>query len=145
MKDKKDQTRQLLIEVYKGADMAEKAISMIGEKTASGDFSRLLFDQGAQYARVFDDAAHQLKNYGGAPQISPITTLPLVAGVNMKTLTDKSESNLARLLIDGSTMGITGMHDAIAEFPAAEQSAVDLAHRLTQVSDGVIEEMRKFL
>lgn len=145
MKDHQSQTRQLLTEIYKGADMGEKAAQLISGKSKSGDFVQVVSGEGAQFAQIFARAGQELEAFGGAPTLPAVTKLPLTAGIGMQTLADKSESRLARILIDGSTMGITQVHDAIAKNPSADPAAIDLANQLAGVSSAIIEDMKRFL
>lgn len=145
MKDTQTQTRRLLNQIYKGADMGGEAISIVGEKVKSGEFSQVLASESAQYSRIYDQAEQQLKAHGAQPSSSGVGKISLAAGINMQVMKDKSESALARILIEGSTMGISEMHDAIARNPSAEQSAIDLANQLADVSNTIIEDMKRFL
>ena len=66
-------------------------------------------------------------------------------GVKMQTAMDKSNTNLAKMIIEGSHMGEKDMEEAIRQNPGANVGAVALAKRLHHAESEYAQQMKNFL
>ena len=63
----------------------------------------------------------------------------------MKAMTDRSSTNIAEMMIQGSTMGVTKSLRTIRDCDLRDGQVRDLADKLLYTEQSNIEEMKKFL
>jgi hypothetical protein len=90
-------------------------------------------------------AKEQLRQKGEVPRrASPMSRASIRFGVATHTLFDNSNSHLAELVINGSTMGVIDMTKAIRSIPSGQQ-ARNLGKELLQFEQNSIDEMKRYL
>ena len=63
----------------------------------------------------------------------------------MKTMTDKSVSHMADMMIQGNTMGMTAIIRNMREHEDADIGATSLAEKLLATAEHNVSEMKNFL
>ena len=97
-----------LDEIHKGACMGQDALSFVMDKVEDDEFKKVLEEQ---YDDYFDIAKEIEKIYNKYDNDEPHETSVMNkamtwSGVEMKTMNDNSNSNIAELLLKGVNMGI---------------------------------------
>lgn len=97
-----------LDEINKGCSMGIDAINYILGKVEDDKFSNFLQKQSDDYKKISNKIEKIYNNYNeGEPhETNVINKVMTWSGVNMKTLTDHSNSKIAELLLQGTNMGI---------------------------------------
>ena len=97
----------LLNEIYQGAMMGVESISRLLPKVRNAAFRSDLQTQNDQYNATAKQAEQELAKNGKCPQpLSQQQLLALEAGLWCKTAMNQETSHLAKLMIEGSNMGI---------------------------------------
>ena len=65
--------------------------------------------------------------------------------INLQTLTDKSASHIAEMLIIGSNMGIINAVKNLKKYKNAEPSIIDLMNRLLKFEEDNVQQLKEFL
>lgn len=65
--------------------------------------------------------------------------------INMQTITDISESHIAKMLIIGSTMGIVEATQDTRKYKDAEKDILKLVEKLLDFEEENVKELKKFL
>ncbi len=98
-----------LDEINKGASMGMDAIHFIIDKIDSSDFKDIVNKQYKDYERISEVINKIYDKYNSEDEphkTSVVNKVMTWYGVEMKTLTDKSDSKIAELLLQGTNMGI---------------------------------------
>ena len=98
-----------LDEINKGASMGMDAIHFIIDKIDSSDFKDIVNKQYKDYERISETINEIYDKYNSEDEphkTSVVNKVMTWYGVEMKTLTDKSDSKIAELLLQGTNMGI---------------------------------------
>jgi len=98
-----------LDEINKGATMGMDAIHFIIDKIDSSDFKDIVNKQYKDYERISETINEIYDKYNSEDEPHKTGVVNKVMtwyGVEMKTLTDKSDSKIAELLLQGTNMGI---------------------------------------
>lgn len=98
-----------LDEINKGASMGMDAIHFIIDKIDSSDFKDIVNKQYKDYERISEVINEIYDKYNSEDEphkTSVVNKVMTWYGVEMKTLTDKSDSKIAELLLQGTNMGI---------------------------------------
>ena len=98
-----------LDEINKGATMGMDAIHFIIDKIDSSDFKEVVDKQYNDYKEISETINEIYNKYNSEDEpheTSVVNKVMTWYGVEMKTLTDKSDSKIAELLLQGTNMGI---------------------------------------
>lgn len=99
---------ELLEEIYKNEKMGSDSILKVMPKASNEKFRAALTCQLSGYERFSEKAKEMLSDRGyKAKEENPMTKLWASLGVAMNTLVDSSDSHLAQMVVEGSTMGVT--------------------------------------
>ena len=136
----------LLQHVYRNAEMGRGTIPQVMQVSADPALRSILGDQLREYERISRQTGQILEQRGSPPQGSG-EMRDFVSGVmiRMKTLTDKSASHIAEMMIQGSTMGTIQMTRQLHSCEAADGEALALALRLLRTEENNIAQMKRFL
>ena len=97
----------LLQEIYKGSAMGAEAIGLLLPKVKNAGFRSDLQTQYEQYEATKKQAEQELSNLGQCPQeLTKGQQMMLQSALCCKTLLNQETSHLAKLMIEGSNMGI---------------------------------------
>lgn len=97
-----------LDEINKGATMGMDAIKYILEKVEDKDFKKVLKEQYNKYVDISKRINTLYDEYSEKEphEISTMEKVMTWSNVQMETMNDKSNSNIAEMLIQGTNMGI---------------------------------------
>ena len=98
-----------LDEINKGATMGMDAIHFIIDKIENEDFKSVVDKQYKDYEAISKHINEIYDKYNSEDEphkTSVVNKVMTWYGVEMKTLTDKSDSKIAELLLQGTNMGI---------------------------------------
>ncbi len=97
-----------LDEIHKGACMGMDAVSFVLDKVQSKDLAKILHKQHKQYKDIAKRVEEIYSKYddGQPHKTNTMTKAMTWYEIGMKTLTDKSDSKIAELLLNGVNMGI---------------------------------------
>jgi hypothetical protein len=97
-----------LDEIHKGACMGMDAINFVMDKVEDHKFKKILKDFYKEYEKLKEKIEKVYPKYNNDKphETSAMTKAMTWYGVEMKTLTDKSNSKIAELLLQGTNMGI---------------------------------------
>lgn len=137
---------QLLNHIYQTAEMGREGVSSVLRYAGEPKLVKALNDQLSEYELLQNSAGAMLQARGEPPKgISPVAKLSSEAMSSMKVLTDRSATNIAEMMIQGSTMGVTKSLRTIRDTEVKDSRVKDLADRLLKTEQANIEEMKKFL
>ena len=123
-----------------------QAIPQLINMTEDTRFRDTLTSQMAEYTKISNKAAEMLKKQCDSPEdISPMSKVSSYVMTEMKTLTDKSPSKMAEMMIQGSSMGITTMIKSIHDHPEADKNVTNLAEHLVEIEERNIRELKEYL
>lgn len=97
-----------LDEINKGACMGMDAINFVLDKVEDKDFKKVIEEQYNDYHHIEEEIEKIYHKYddGKPHETNAITKAMTWSGIEMKTLTDNSNSKIAELLLQGVNMGI---------------------------------------
>lgn len=137
---------ELLNFIYQNAEMGVDTITQILNIIKDEDFKVHLRKQLAGYEEYQNEAKKLLHAQGhdekGIGMFEKIRTYLMT---NIMTLKDPSTSNVAKMLIEGSTMGITQATQNMNKYEHAEEEIISLIKKLLSFEEKNVEALKKFL
>ncbi|MBQ8849147.1 MAG: hypothetical protein IJ011_02295 [Clostridia bacterium] len=141
-------TAELLSELYKNMKMGADSIVNISSKVTEGELRDELTRELDTYEEFAKKTSKLIYEGGDTPEEKNIMSkMASKVGMAMNTLTDSSESHIAQMMIEGSTMGITENRKLISKFEDQNVSpeAMMLARDSVKFMEDSVERLKKFL
>ncbi len=136
----------VLNEVHKGAKMGMDSISTISEKVSEPNLKDNLSFQYTQYGDILDSVNEIYKKYGDIPKDNnPMNEVMSWTGIQMNTLTDKSNSHIADMLIQGTTMSIIEGRKLLNQNPNIDEEVRQVLNTFVKMQENNVEKLKTFL
>ncbi len=137
---------ELLNYVFQNSEMGSDTISKLIEISQDETFKRQLKTQKKEYDAMKDDAKKLLKESGKTEdELSAFDKIRTYIMINMQTLTDKSNSHIAQMLMEGSAMGITQALRKLRSYTEVGSGARSLMEKLLHMEENNFEQLKKYI
>lgn len=137
---------EILKEISKDSKMGMDSINMVGEKVQDEKFQKLLNEQHNEYQNIFDRTQEILKQHGETIEDVPAMQKMMGwMGIQMNTMTDKSNSQLSELLIQGNDMGIIKGHKLLNGSNFTTPEIENLLSDFVRLQEKNIDDLKKWL
>lgn len=146
MSKKRDDTCRLYDEIYKNASMGAGTTAHLLSGKRSKEMNESLQKQYAEYTAICKNA--QVCMHAHGKEIKKLTAFEKIrtdGGVRMNLLIDDSDSHIAKMLMNGGTMGVINAQKNLTKYSGAEKEAKALMKRLSDYELSTIDVMRTFL
>lgn len=136
----------ILNEINKAAKMGMDSISYVLKKVGDKNMKENLTFQYSEYGKIVDDVNNQFEKYGEIPDETPVTDKMMGwTGVQLNTITDKSNSHIAEMMIQGGDMGIIECQKLLNHNPRADAEVKKILNDFMVMQQNDIEKMKTFL
>ena len=137
---------ELLNFIYQNSQMGVRTISQLMDIVEDEEFKKHLEFQYKEYMEIHE-AAKTLLNENGYDEkgISALEKIRTYLMIEMQTLTDRSSSHIAEMLIVGSNMGVINAVKNIKKYSDAEPNILNLMERLLRFEENNIQQLKAFL
>lgn len=141
-----NQTHQLLQAIVENARTGADACDQLLTRTDDIEVRRELMLERQQYQEAARDAETRLYNQGIEPKPQgAMARAGMWMGMQLNTLTDRSPSHIADMVIQGATMGVVDLTKARNSYPDADADAQGIAAALITCQQEAIERLKTFL
>ncbi|HOA33958.1 MAG: hypothetical protein GXY95_04170 [Clostridiales bacterium] len=137
---------ELLNFIYQNSQMGVNTLSQLMDIAEDEEFRKHLQQQYEEYKDIHEKAKQALNENGYDEKgISALDKIKTYIMVNIQTLTDKSSSHIAEMLMVGSNMGIINAIKNLKKYSDAEQSIKSLMERLLKLEENNVQQLKNFL
>ena len=137
---------QLLNHIYQTAEMGREGIQSVLKYAGEPKLVSALNSQMDEYEQLQNAAGAMLQARGEPPKgIGPMAKASSEVMSTMKAMADRSASNIAEMMIQGSTMGVTKSLRTIRDCDLRDNGVRRLADQLLETERANIEQMKRFL
>ncbi len=137
---------QLLNHIYQTAEMGREGIQSVMKYTDEPGLASALAGQLTEYEKLQNAAGSLLQARGEPPRgLGPVAKASSEVMSTVKAMADRSPANIAEMMIQGSTMGVTKSLRTIRDCDIKDVTVRHLADRLLKTEQANIEEMKRFL
>lgn len=139
---------EMLDQLYKNVKMGSDSIIKLLNKVSDSKFKTDLTDQLDGYEGFASKAKERLKTLGyEAKEENAMTKMWTNMGMMMNTLTDSSDSHIAQMVAEGSTMGITDGIKLLREYENTDVSeqALSLVRDVIQFEEKNLERAKSYI
>ena len=136
----------ILNEISKAAKIGMDSISYVLDKTEDENLKENLSTQYSGYDDISNRVNTEFEKYGEIPDDDSIKNKVMTwTGIQMNTMTDRSSSHIAELIIQGNSMGIVEAQKLLNHNPKAENQVKTILNDFVTFQKNNIEKMKEFL
>ncbi len=141
-----DENTVVLNEIHKGLVMGMESISVVSSKVGDQAFKQVLDDQYNQYGSLLDRVNNGLEASGKQGDDTPAGQRIMGwTNIQMSTITDKSNSHIAEMLITGTTMGIIKGRKLYNQYPDISNDTRQTLDDFVQEQEHQVEKLKEWL
>ncbi len=137
---------ELLNFIYQNAQMGTVTIHQLTGLVSDNDFKTHLEAQLEGYRDMEREAVKLLEKNGCDEKgLSAFEKIRTYLMIDLQTITDKSASHVAEMMIIGSNMGVINAIKNLRKYKDAEHDIKVLMERLQRFEERNVEQLKKFL
>ena len=144
----KNETAELLDRMYKNVKMGEESIITLMPKVKDEKMRAEMTKELSKLEGFSSKISEMLCAEGKTPEEEGIISrLSSKMGINMNTMIDSSSSHIAKMLMEGYTLGITDMTKDIREREntTVSEASLKLARDIVAFEEQSFSELKRFL
>lgn len=142
-----NQNLNILDEVNKGATMGMDAISFVSEKVSDSKFKGVLDIEYDKYKKISQRVNDLYTNYSSKEphETNAMNKMMTWYGIQMKTMSDDSNSKLSELLMKGTNMGIIEGRRLINQNTDIAPDVKNILNDFVVMQEDSVETLKKYL
>ncbi len=141
-----DSPQYILNQINTGIKMGMDSISNISEKINNTNLKKELLFQYDKYNEILNSVNTELKNYDEFPkELNPMQKASGWMMIEWNTITDKSDSNIAKMMLKGSNMGIIQGTKLLNDNPKTTENIKNILNNFITFQKDSVEQLRKYL
>ncbi|NLY88595.1 MAG: hypothetical protein GX085_03105 [Firmicutes bacterium] len=141
-----NENAELLNFVYQNSQMGVETIQQLMGIVSDEKFKKQLESQFKEYEEIHSTARKMLNENGYDEKgISAMEKIRTYLMLNIQTMTDKSSSHIAEMLIIGSNMGIINAVKNLKKYKGAEPKVKSLMESLLKFEENNVQRLKEFL
>ena len=138
-------TIKLLDECSSGCRIALSSMKQLQRNITNPHFRKLVEGYITSHTKLKNESDALLGEKGrNAKEPSPGTAFFSWSMAEIKMILKKGDSQIARLMMDGCSMGIQTLSHAINQYPHASQESFSLADCIIKKEEDFLEEVKQF-
>lgn len=137
---------KLLDFIYQNSQMGVETIDQLEKIVEDKEFKSYLKEKYEGYLKIHKDAKEKLNNHGYDEKgISAFEKIRTYLTINIQTLTDKSISHIAEMMMIGSTMGIVNAIRNLSDYSHAQDDILKLMKTLKEFEEKSYNDLQEFI
>lgn len=143
-----DQNVKVLDEVNKGTTMGMNAIEYVSRKVGDERFRKVLDVEYGKYQNIANrvsDIYTQYTTQKEPHETSKMEKMMTWYGINMRTMTDQSNSKISELLMQGTNMGIIEGRRLLNNNPSMDEEVRQILNEFVVMQEDSVETLKKYL
>ena len=142
-----DNNVNVLDEINKAATMGMDAIMFVYDKVGDQTFKQVLDGEYRKYKDISERVIAEYDNYSiKAPHSTNAMDKAMTwYGIQMKTITDDTNSKLSELLMQGTNMGIIEGRRLINQNPDVDHDVKNILNDFVVMQEDSVETLKKYL
>ena len=139
---------KVLDEVNKGTTMGMNAIHYVSDKVGDDVFKKVLDVEYGKYREIADRIGNVYTQYTTEKEpheTSKMEKMMTWYGINMRTMTDQSNSKISELLMQGTNMGIIEGRRLLNNNPSIDTEVRQILNDFVVMQEDSVETLKKYL
>lgn len=132
--------------VYQNAKMAKSTIDQILKIVEDIEFKDILEEQISDYESIIEKVEAELESLKTTGKnISKMTELITYFNIKMSTTKDNTSSHIAKMMVQGSDMGIIQITENLNKYKRLKPTIRQLGKKLLEIEENNSKNLKKYL
>lgn len=141
-----DDTIKLLKECNAGVKMAVSSIDEVLSKVQNEKLKNRLIENKNDHTQLGDETHQLLLEYHDQDkEPNAIAKAMSWLKTNYNMMKNNSDSEIAKLIIDGCTMGIQSLNNYLEQYQMADEQSVGITKKLIKLEETLSTDLQKYL
>ena len=138
---------KVLDEVNKGTTMGMDAIHFVSSKVGDERFKKVLDVEYGKYKKISERIDNIYSKYAikEPHETNKMEKLMTWYGINMRTMSDQSNSKISELLMHGTNMGIIEGRRLLNNNPSVDNEVKNILNDFVVMQEDSVETLKKYL
>lgn len=137
---------EFLKQLHQAAQMGRDTLEHVNNNIGPGELRTAVEKDIFDYSDVCAQITRKLEERGEQPKsVGKVARAMASMMINVKISDDTPEGEVAKMIIDGTTKGVTESIQKLSEFADIDNDVLNIGYRLLWVEQKNIDEMRRFL
>ena len=137
---------EFLKQLHQAAQMGRDTLEHVNDNIGPGELRKAVEKDIFDYSDVCAQVTSKLEQNGEQPEkVGFFSRKMAEMMIDMKIDDETPESEIAKMIIDGTTKGVTECTSKISEFADVDDDIKNIGYKLLWVQQKNIDEMRRFL
>ncbi len=138
--------KEILLKLYQNVEMGIVGIESVEDKIESRSLAKLILEQKKEYEKIKEKLVSLCSKYNVEDkEIGTFAKLSSDMMVTMKTLMDRSEHILAKMMMEGTNKGLIQLEELLNNYQGKDQKIIDLIQDTIQLEHQNNEELKIYL
>ncbi len=137
---------EFLKQLHQAAQMGRDALEHVNSNIGPGELRKAVEKDIFDYSDVCAEITRKLDCKGCEPKsVGKVSKMMAGMMIDIKIKDDTPDSEIAKMIIDGTTKGITECTSKIADFNDIDNDIKNIGYKFLYVQQKNVDEMRRFL
>ena len=138
--------KEVLLKLYQNVEMGIVGIESLENKIESRSLTKLILNQKKEYEMIKEKLVSLCSKYNVEDkELSSFAKISSDMMVKMKTLMDKSEHNIAKMMMEGTNKGLIQLEELLNNYQGKEEKILDLLKKTIDLEHQNNEELKIYL
>ena len=148
-KEQQEQTKreiEFLKQLHQAAQMGRDTLEHVNNNIGPGELRNAVEKDIFDYSDVCAQVTEKLEEKGEQPKsVGKVVRAMASMMIDMKINDETPEREVAKMIIDGTTKGVTECTSKLSDFADVDNDIKNIGYKLLWVQQKNIDEMRRFL
>lgn len=138
--------KEILLKLYQNVEMGIVGIESIEEKIESRSLAKLILNQKKEYEKIKEKLVSLCSKYNVEDkELGAFVKLSSDVMVTMKTLIDKSEHTIAKMMMEGTNKGLIQLEELLNNYQGKDEKIIQLIQETIDLEHQNNEELKIYL
>ena len=143
---KTERETEFLKQLHQAAQMGRDTLEHVNNNIGPGELRSAVEKDIFDYSDVCADITRKLDGLGEKPEsVGKLSKIMASMMINCKINEDTPESEIAKMIIDGTTKGVTECTSHISEYGDIDSDIRNIGYKFLWIQQKNIDEMKRFL
>ncbi len=138
--------REVLIKLHQNVEMGLVGIESVKDKIKSNELLEEILKEKKQYDSIKHSLKPLCKKYHVKDEeLKPMIQMESDMMVNMKMLIDKSDSHIAKMMMEGTNKGLIQLEELLNHYEGKDEKIVPIIKNLIEFEHRKLDDLKKYL
>ena len=138
--------KEVLLKLYQNVEMGIVGIESLENKIESRSLAKLILNQKKEFEMIKEKLVSLCSKYNVEDkELSSFAKISSDMMVKMKTLMDKSEHNIAKMMMEGTNKGLIQLEELLNNYQGKDEDLIKFIENLLVFEQQNNEELKVYL